>query len=74
MIKNGYRPDWNIGNDTFNGGRVNILNGLSLLPGNSTDALIDPLIPENWSNVAIGQVISMHEGPNIVGYATIITI
>lgn len=73
------RPSWNVGNTwlgkpTINDGRVFLEGQHELAPGAEALARIEPLAPELWGRVGPGSVITMQEGPRIVGHATVLEI
>jgi hypothetical protein len=78
-IRSDYRPDWDLGaswegKPTLNGGRVFLHVRQEIAPGEEGLASIEPLAPEFWNGVQIGAVLPMHEGPRVVGYATVIAV
>jgi len=71
------RPDWNLsqtwkGAPALNGGSISLEGIESLAPGDEGIILILPRSPEDWTDVAIGTVLPMHEGARAIGHATVL--
>jgi hypothetical protein len=75
-IKSGYRPDW-IGDfkPEFNCARVILDTSVpEVAPGNWAKALLEPLKPELWSNLAFGDLLLCKEGLKTVGEAIVMKV
>jgi hypothetical protein len=76
-IGTNYRPDWDLGNRTasgavqINGAPVTVEDAPTLLPGDSAVARLHPIQPEAWTHIRTGMKLNMHEGPHVVGVATV---
>lgn len=74
------RPMWDIGNRTVGGERELSIARLwveyaeKLGPGETADARLAPLRPEQWRHLKCGDVITMYEARPIAGTATVIEV
>ncbi|MGA9521604.1 MAG: DUF5063 domain-containing protein [Myxococcaceae bacterium] len=79
-IHSSYHPNWNLGLKwhgalSLNGGQVFLEGREELAPGAEATIRIEPAIsPELWGGVAVGAVLPMHEGSQVVGYAVILEV
>jgi hypothetical protein len=77
-IASDYRPNWDIGDRTADGGivlymgRIIDLERELLDPGDECAAAIDPYSAEGWSRVKPGDRLTLLEGPHrVVGRAVV---
>ncbi len=75
----GWVAEWELGNDA-DGHRPDndatiVLDGTEQLqPGAVTDVRLFPTYPQRWSKVAVGDVLGMRDGRNVIGSAMVVEI
>lgn len=75
-IKDGYRVAWKIdNNDNFHSGRVSLPKELNILElGETSKALIIPMVAEFWTDLKEGDLLYAYEGKKNVGIFEVKTI
>jgi elongation factor Tu len=77
-IFNGYRPQWKIlredGTSGHHDAMFQSLDKDPLLPGEKSDAEIEPFFPHFWVAVRPGMTIGTFEGAHQVGVAEVLTV
>jgi translation elongation factor EF-Tu-like GTPase len=66
-IKDGYRPGFNFGGESFLSGVIKLLDKKELLPGESCDAKIYFPSDLHVANISKGKNFTFTEGPNQIG-------
>jgi hypothetical protein len=75
-LRHNHRASWDLGNTwldvpTFNDARVLLADGALLPPGGEGPVQLEPASPEHWGRVRPGLALPLHEGPRVLGVATI---
>ncbi len=78
-VLSGYRACWDIGATyegarTFNDAPITIEDAPTIAPGATGTVRLHPLAPEFWTDVRVGQAITMHEGSRVVGHGVVLEI
>jgi hypothetical protein len=50
---------------------IELIDGDSMAPGDSGSAILRPHLPEDWSELAVGDSVEFYEGPYLIGIARI---
>jgi hypothetical protein len=68
-----YIPHVVVDNGEYLGVRVT-LTGFDLLPGETTELILEPLYPElvDYSTLSVGTSFEIREGPKVVGHGVIL--
>jgi hypothetical protein len=79
-IASGYRPQWDLGDRTEDGGivysdaEVWLETELMLSPGCTTIIRLHPFFPEYWERVQAGATLGLYEGNRLLGEARILEV
>lgn len=74
-VMSSYRPDWTSElKPEHNGGVLSFTDKQIIMPGESHECILEPLVPEFWSRIRLNDVLECMEGSRQVGQALVLEI